>query len=289
MLIASNQIHRPIREGSEIELNIRIDASRLITVEAFVPELNQHFSDRVYVPQREEHDYSELVKSLPNQIGAHIERINNLETSVELDEADSKELERVRREIEDIDIVVRRRAASQSTEDPDEAKQLVEASRDTRIRLSRLEQKAGANTWRLTQVKEAEAVASEALDVVERLGSLHEKREIAILQKQMERAISKGDERGLRKTAEALDSLRWRVLFNQDWFWREIFDLMSQPGHQFLTEAEAAKWLAHGAQAIRDGDGERLREAVRELWKLQPKTEVEKDRESVVRSGLRRY
>lgn len=166
---------------------------------------------------------------------------------------------------------------------------MVEASRETRSRLSKLEQKAGASSGKIAGLKEAETAVATAHEVVEQFGSPLEKSEIAILRRELERSIAKGDERGLRHTTDALESLRWRVLFKQDWFWQEIFDLMRQPGHQFLNKAEAEQWLSHGEQAIRQGDGEGLREAVRQLWKLQTKSQIEQDRESALRSGLRRY
>jgi len=78
MLIASEEIRRPIPEGSEIELSIRIDASRLITADAFVPCLNQHFSERVYVAPREERDYADLVESVPEEIATHLDRLDEL-------------------------------------------------------------------------------------------------------------------------------------------------------------------------------------------------------------------
>jgi len=49
MLFGSQSLRRPIPEGSEIQLVIRIDVSRRITVEAFVPHLNEHFTKGMYL------------------------------------------------------------------------------------------------------------------------------------------------------------------------------------------------------------------------------------------------
>jgi len=47
---APERIKRPIPEGADLELTVRIDASRKMTVELFVPALNQSFAEHVYIP-----------------------------------------------------------------------------------------------------------------------------------------------------------------------------------------------------------------------------------------------
>jgi molecular chaperone DnaK len=82
MHIHNDRIRRPIPEGALIQLHIKIDASRLITVEVFIPHLNEHFSDRIYIPQNEEPDYLELLKSVPLELESYLERLNRLEESI---------------------------------------------------------------------------------------------------------------------------------------------------------------------------------------------------------------
>jgi molecular chaperone DnaK len=60
VVLPSGDIHRSVPEGAEIEVLITVDASRLINVDGFVPHLNHNFSSKLYVPQREERDYSNL-------------------------------------------------------------------------------------------------------------------------------------------------------------------------------------------------------------------------------------
>jgi hypothetical protein len=86
-----------------------------------------------------------------------------------------------------------------------------------------------------------------------------------------------------------LDGLRWRVLFKHDWFWRDIFDSLRDPNTPFVDPIAARDLITSGQAAISGGDGEGLREAVRGLWKLQPKGNADATRERAVRSGLRKY
>jgi hypothetical protein len=52
---------------------------------------------------------------------------------------------------------------------------------------------------------------------------------------------------------------------------------------------KAEKWLSAGDQAVRNGDSPSLQEAVKHLWKLQPKSDVDLDKEQAMQAGLRKF
>jgi hypothetical protein len=64
---------------------------------------------------------------------------------------------------------------------------------------------------------------------------------------------------------------------------------LSMPGAVFVNDAEAQRLLSEGRAAVTNGNGDRLRETVRALWKLQPKEKAEVIRERVSESGLRKF
>ncbi|UPT73197.1 MAG: hypothetical protein M0D55_15065 [Elusimicrobiota bacterium] len=109
------------------------------------------------------------------------------------------------------------------------------------------------------------------------------------MKRDLERALQKDDDRGLEKINSALVALRLRVLFKQDWFWKEVFESMQEPGCSYLNEAEAKRWIAQGNAAVKQGDGDGLRESVRQLWKLQTPTQAQAEQEKALRSGLSKY
>src|SRR5581483_8414423 len=82
VLISHENVQRRVPEGSEIELTIRIDESRRITVEAFVPHLNKHFTEHLYAPQREEQDFSNLSHSVVSETQSYRQRLETLERSM---------------------------------------------------------------------------------------------------------------------------------------------------------------------------------------------------------------
>lgn len=290
MQIGADQIRRPLPEGSEIELFVKLDTSRLITVEAFIPYLNQHLSSQIYMPEREGQIYESLASSVPSEVEAYVERLDSIDIRA-LGEGDDtqEEIHNLRREIEDLDIEANSAGESGKSGDPDQAKRIVEGSKGIRGKLSRLEKKLGVDSEGETRTEEAEVIALEAQEVVRDYGSSRHQDLFSMLKRNLDRAIERGDSRSLKKAVDELNRLRWGILYEQDWFWKEIFSSLNMPGRQFLNTSEAKRWKASGEDAVQRGDGDALREAVRHLWDLQPKSEVEADKERVLHSGLRRY
>ncbi|HAM34542.1 MAG TPA: hypothetical protein DCP85_01260 [Elusimicrobia bacterium] len=291
MLITSEDIKRTIPEGSEIELLISIDASRHITVDAFVPHLNHHFTDHVYVPQRDEQDYTHLARTVGSELDTHNERLGELEKRISPDGDGSghEEIQELRKEIETLSQEQPPAGTSGDAGDPDKDKRIVEQSRRIRIKISQLEKNAGVEHEKTAFATEIENAVANATRVVGRYGSGLEKKELEILKRDLERAVQKDDERGLQKINAAVDALRWRVLFKQDWFWKEVFESMQQPDCSYLNDTEAKRWIDKGNAAVKQGDGEGLRESVRQLWKLQTPTQAQAEQEKALRSGLSKF
>jgi molecular chaperone DnaK len=280
-------VRRSVPEGAEIEVTIRVDASRKTTVDAFVPHLNQHFSGHLYVAQREEQDFSKLSQTVASETQTYRERLEELERTSS-DESTQTELEGIRRDLDDLDA----RAPSSSTTpgraDPDDARRVVEDSKTVRGRLGRLERRAAADRRPVETTQFAELVEM-AEQVAGQFGTSLEKQQLAMLRRELERAASKGDGKAIQRASAEIEALRWRILFKHDWFWREIFDSLCQPNTPFVNPAEARTLITKGQAAVSGGDGEGLRGVVRSLWNLQPKGNAEASRERAVRSGLRKF
>ncbi|HZH90352.1 MAG TPA: Hsp70 family protein [Pyrinomonadaceae bacterium] len=326
MHIRNDHIRRPIPEGAEIQLHIRIDASRLISVEVFIPHLNANFSERVYIPQDEEPDYLELLAGVPLELESYALRLRLLEDRLLLgdyaDEAEVfdfpevlyeqgeltsaaspgeagqqsstpaddhsplSEIDRMRREIEDLDIEIILQRNGSVPLDADAAKGFVERAREIRVRLVNLEKRTGGSA-KTSRASDAESLASETREYVENYGNDSQKARFNALARELERASARGDARGVQKLNSALKSLRGQILYAQDWFWREWFEYFQRPGRRFVNTEEAAKWLAQGAESLQTGDQAKLEEAVRRLWKLEPAEETAADTERSMRPGLK--
>jgi hypothetical protein len=155
-------------------------------------------------------------------------------------------------------------------------------------RLGRLERRSVGRSAPTDTTKFADLVET-VTEVVNQFGTSLEKQQMAMLRRELERAASKADDKATQRICGEIDGFRWRVLFKHDWFWREIFDSLCQPGTPFVDATEARRIITTGQQAISNGDGEGLRAAVRGLWNLQPKENAEATRERALRAGLRKF
>ncbi|HEY9401383.1 MAG TPA: Hsp70 family protein [Pyrinomonadaceae bacterium] len=326
MHIWNTHIRRPIPEGAEIQLHIRVDASRLITVEVFVPHLNANFSERVYIPQDEEPDYLELLESIPLEIESYLLRLSLLEdllligeyaeeaesfdfpevlyeegelptasgageggnqsSSPVNDNSPQAEIDRMRREIEDLDIEIGVQRSSRMSLDADAAKGIVERAREIRVRLLNLEKRFGRSA-KTSRAADSDLLAAETREYVENYGNDSQKARFSALARELERASARRDARGMQKINVALKSLRGQILYAQEWFWREWFEYFQRPGRKFVNAEEAAKWLAQGTEAMQTDNQAKLEEAVRRLWRLEPVEETAANKERSMRPGLK--
>lgn len=285
-VVGNDEAKRPIPEGAEIELTIEIDASRRMTIEAFVPLLNQHFTTKVWLAQREEQDFTTLAANVISESQDYRRRLDALESSVD-DESSETELAELRKEVERLraDAAKNKKASDQA--DPDDAKRSVEDSKDLRGRLGRLERRARKTGTPNKNVQAAKSV-ERAAGVVDQFGTSNDKQELSALRREVERATSSGNEGAIKHVCEALDTLHWRVLFQQDWFWRDLFDGLREPDVAFINRDESSRLIIKGDAAIKAGKSEALQEVVRGLWALQPKDDAQVTRERASRSGLRK-
>lgn len=319
MHIHNDRIRRPIPEGAEIQLHIKIDASRLITVEVFIPHLNEHFSDRIYIAQDEEPDYLELLKAVPLELESYLERLNRLEENIFASEVKSDqeseefpeiiyedgdmpshvdegagaqekdpilEVERLRREIEDLDLEISLHAAAGQTLDHDLAKGFVERAREIRVRLSKMERSVTVEP-KHTNIEETLKLSEQVEQYVNNHGTSTQKERFAALQRELQRSSAREDNRGIQKAKRALVDLRTQILYAQDWFWRDWFEYFQRPGREFVNHTEAQRWLAQGEAAQQNQDQKKLEEAVRRLWELEPYDEQTAGKERASRPGLK--
>ena len=290
VLLAHDGVRRSVPEGAEIEVTIQVNASRLITVQAFVPHLNQHFSGRLYIPQREEEDFSDLSHMVASDTQTYRQQLEELERTLadNADESTQTEIGNLRRDLDLLDAKTPGSSRAPGNADPDDARRIVEESKNIRGRLGRLERRTAGRRSPLDKAQFAQLVEI-AAEVVGQFGTSLEKQQLAMLHRELERAASKGDDKAVQRVCAEIDGLRWRVLFKQDWFWREIFDGLRQVDTPFVDRAEAQRLIDKGQAAVSSGDGEGLRKVVSGLWELQPKAGAEAIRERAVRSGLRKF
>lgn len=287
--IDAKEITRPIPEGGNIEILISIDASRLMKVEAFVSVLNQHFQKRVYIPKENEESINEKALHLDAELYEHYERIHEFENVAH----DTGDID-IRQKVDDAKVKLDELAEEQkrlkinTKSDPDDSKRIVQQSKKIRGCLSELEKQVKSKATLPLLMSRLETARSQAEDVVNRWGQNLEKKEYEILHREAERQAGREDVKALEKVINDFEGLKWRILFKQNWFWKECFDSLCKLGGSFVNMKEAQRLISLGREAIQQGDGEALKGIVRCLWDLQPKSFVESEKEIALEVGIKR-
>jgi molecular chaperone DnaK len=285
----SNWIKRPLPEGAEIELTLRIDASRTISVEVFVPHLNEHFADReFYIAKSEERDPVTEIRELPKQMNTDYERLEQIKARLrEIDDTRlDTQFQRLTDQVNEVyEEAVR---ASQNSADADQAARAVHNSKKLRGELAAMERASGIG--RETPGRDDPAAVIKATeDLVNQLGSDEQKKEFALVRRELEKAIQRDDQRGQRKSMCDMQAIGWRILSAQEVFWRDAFDYLRSQGQKFTEDDQADEWLRRGAAAYQAQNTTKLREAVQKLWQLQTPNVVEAQQQQAVLAGLKKH
>lgn len=282
--IRADKIKRPLMEGSEIELTVKIDASRKLTVEVFIPLLGQSFSEGVYIP-----DPPTAGTQLDRQLELIFERLDRIRRGVyEADRDDLRErIDILQLKAETIYESVNEQRKGGSR-DPDAALGPTDALRRLGVQIAQIEEQietdGGAGSPLARSVR-AEARWTENLIIAH--GTEADRQEFSRLASQLERYIETDDVRGLKYISKQLIALRSPVLDRQPWFWRNLLQHLRRPGRRFVNRAEADTWLAKAEKAEAENNLPALREAINKAWALQPPDQVETAKEQVAQSGLR--
>jgi molecular chaperone DnaK len=279
--IRADQIKRPITEGSEIELTVKIDQSRKITIETFVPLLNQSFQEGVYIP-----DPPSARSQFQQQLDLCFARLSAVHGgSYDLDRDDLRErAENLQMTLEHL--------AEQATEhekhggDPDEKSQSGLVLRKVRMQLAQLEEQLEAG-GPSTLGREVRGEARWTEHVVMQCGTESDKTEIQRVRTQLEKYVEEDDQRGIKWARDQLREVRGVILDNQPWFWMNVLDFLKRPGRQFLNGVEAKRWLGRAEQAAKGQNLPELRAALCRVWEMQPPDQVELSKQQAAQSGLR--
>lgn len=287
--IGAREISRPIPEGTDIEIMISIDASRLMTVSAFIPVLNQHFQDRVYIPKENEETITEKAMDLNTELNEHYKRLQALEAATDQtnENVPTETIEAIKNRLNDLSEELSHLKNNKNI-DPDQSKKMVQESKNLRMDLSDLEKKTLPKPSLLSLIKQIKAARLQTEDTVTRWGQTLEKKEFEFLCREIDRHTSREDTKSLEKVLSNIEGLKWRVLFTQDWFWKECFESLCGPDNAFTNVKEAQRLISKGKEAILSGDSDILKETVRLLWDLQPKNQVESEKEMALEAGIKR-
>ena len=267
ILPSDPKVKRDVPFGSDIEVTIEVDASRITKAKAFIPILDEEFAT-VFDNKVETKSPPELQTEFKREM----ERLAQLRQKAE--EHGDKKANAGLRKIEEeqtVDTVRRQVAAAQS--DPEA---VGEGDRKLRAMKGEIDAIEDALEWpRLVQ--EAHRQLESTREVVEANGEPQERERLERLAADIEHAIAEERVELLRTRTEDLRDLGARVVVRQPEFWVGYFQYLEERKRHMLDQTAAERLLAQGRRAIQAEpfDFEALKAAVRQLIGLLPPEERE--------------
>lgn len=277
--ITSAQVKRDVPAGSEVEVTIEVDASRLLRARAYLPILDEEFEKVVSYE-----DYRKQARH-PDELRQDIERQKK-----RLDEAREKSrqtgdprageaLARIEREQA---VGEAEGSLAAAAGDPDAADKCEKRLLDLKSAIDEAEDALEWPALVASAEKEIE-VERKIVNDPEFKATAEEKQAFAALDREIRRAVQERDPDLLRGKVQEMDRLGAIIVLRQPGWWVARLGFLEGKKGQMTDPARADEYISQARRAINNNDVEALKAAVRELASLLPAGDVDRDK---VLSGL---
>jgi molecular chaperone DnaK len=248
--ISAGQIHRDLPLGTEIEVTLYMDASRLLHVVAYVPLLDEEFPAKLELGGTHRQPVLDVLKA---ELAREISRLNALRADLGTDPVKSDQeavaaLEKspARAHLE----------AVLHTSAPDFDTLLKAEHQLLEYKLA-LDEVAERLAWPAA-VRDAKRLLGELEDLVAAHGEDTEKARAKNLGNDIQAAIASKQPDRLRKKSEELTALHESILYRQPDFWRKHFAALVECRDQMSNPARADILIKAGRHALLTGNHDGL-------------------------------
>jgi len=258
--VPPHQLRRDVPAGSEVEVTIEVDKSRLVRTRAYIPVLDDEFETQLKL-QKEVASPEALTREA-DQAKRRLEE-SRAKAQVTADPAAREVLGRIDREriTHDVDASLQ---ASQG--DRDAADECEKRLLDLNVAVDELED---ALEWP-NLLREAEETLQEAKRIIQQFGNAADKQNLGTLEREIRQAIQSRDPDLLRVKSSELSGLDIRVRQEQPAFWVGFLEYLEQRKQRMTDQEQAEQWISQGRLAIHNNDVAALKTACRQLRSLLP-------------------
>lgn len=244
-----------IAAGAELICEFEVLDSGNIILEVSVPSISGSFQSgrNFYSSQEGKLDYTNQAKNIQEQSEHTLERLEEMASKV-----DDPRLEQAREKLEQASTIESGEA------DPETAKQAMDNVQEAK-RLLALTRKE-----HLKDIRQLEL--DRAVDFFEKAVRQHARPTEASSFDNLVKTAQRALDNNSSDFESHLDDLRSRnfmILWRQDWFVIDHFKRLAQASYLFSDTREHAQLVAHGTEAIKANDIDKLRAVVGQLFSIQ--------------------
>jgi molecular chaperone DnaK len=260
--ISAGQIHRDLPLGTEIEVTLHMDASRLLHVVAYVPLLDEEFPAKLELGGSHRQPALAVLQA---ELGREVERVSVLRkelgdtpAAADRDAVVALEKSPVRAHLE----------AVLNTSSPDFDTLLKAEHQLLEFKLA-LDAVSERLAWP-TAVRDAKRLIGELQDLVKAHGEASEQARAQTLIGEAQTAVAGKQADRLRKKTEELTALHESILYRQPDFWKKHFAALVECRDQMSNLARADVLIKSGRHALTTGNHDALIDTALLLQDLLP-------------------
>lgn len=275
LTITGSNIRRDLPAGTEVEVTLRMDESRVLTAVAYVPLLDEEFSAK-FDMKHPELDPEELRR----EFNAELKRVRELKTKAiaaqgdtARDVVDGVEESALLEEVKE--------ALAAAKGDPDAAAKCEKRLQELK---QKLDEAANSLEWPAL-VKEAKDWLDSLQRVADQYGSDQQRQKAEDLADEIEEIVRERKSDRLRKKIEKASRLYFEIVTAQPSWWVYQFQQTEKERQKMTDQGRAARLLDQGRECIAKNNVTGLQNVVRQLWDLLP-GEVAEQTQRGYQSGL---
>lgn len=255
--LTGEDIDIDLYEGSQVDITIKVDESRTVSLEAYIPELNKTFNARATI-----FDEDISVEHMKNTINNELDKIQKIETYCTYEEKEQiyKEFEKIKSSL--------RNAES----DEDE-------KRKTNVRIKKLQSEID----KLEEAKNEDGLKAEFYNLLDSVSEAiddikDDNRKTEFLKRfeavknDGEKAVEKNNLLLLSRINEQLDGIMRAIVLSDDYYWLYWLDNLSK-NPDVISHPESRAIINEGKDAVKSGNMHKVKECVRTLWTYLPNDE----------------
>ncbi|MBK9992247.1 MAG: Hsp70 family protein [Verrucomicrobia bacterium] len=268
--ITADKIDRDLPAGSEIEVTLLMDASRLLTVLAYVPLLDEEFPAKIELGGKVRQPDVNILRQEWNR---EIARLTDLKAGIEQS-----------RDIDSLEVLHALEASSLSKKleehfsgDGTDFDALLQTDRELLEFKVNLDDISARVAWP-SAVKEVQVWLSDLAKLVAQHGTQDEKKRARVLREQIDAIIAEKNEDRLKKKMEEISDVYSSILYRQKTFWVEYFETLASSLPQMRDPEQAKPLIEQGRAHVTADKLEDLKTIVYQLQDQLPKKVVEQAR-----------
>ena len=261
--IRGDMIRRDLPAGSDVEVTLKIDESRIITVTAYVPRLDEEFAAKIEM-KRHQPNPAQLARDYE----AEMKRFREVKSKAAATGGETAE--RLVEEVEASPLAqdVKETLAAAKA-DPTAALQCERRLLELKLKL---DEAADALEWPALQ-KNARDCLGWLRELADQHGSKEQKQKAEDLAVQVEEFLRDHKSDRLRRKIEEMVRLCWQIEMAQPGWWVREFQRLEKLQLKMTDQSRAARLIAQGRDCIDKNNIIGLQNVVRQLWELLPPDE----------------